>query len=189
MRARLAIHASGVQVCPREILLRDKPAQFLAASPDGTVPLLQTETDLITESRDIMVWALAQNDPEGWLNIPDAGHDLIDQCDGPFKTALDHTKYAVRYPDFDPDIERAKALSFMRHLDARLVMTPFLTGPARCMADAAIYPFARQFIQIDPYWFQAQELHAVSRWVTDFCASARFAAIMRKYPIWRNDGN
>ncbi|NDH04009.1 MAG: glutathione S-transferase, partial [Marivivens sp.] len=38
MRARLAILVAGVTVEIREILLRDKPAEFLATSPSGTVP-------------------------------------------------------------------------------------------------------------------------------------------------------
>ena len=42
MRARLAIKASGVRVELREILLRDKPAAMLEASPKGTVPVLET---------------------------------------------------------------------------------------------------------------------------------------------------
>jgi glutathione S-transferase len=40
MRARMAIAASGTQVRLREILLRDKPDEMLAASPKGTAPVL-----------------------------------------------------------------------------------------------------------------------------------------------------
>ena len=99
MRARLAIQSSGQQVVLQEILLKDKPAPFLAASPKGTVPVVQDGSTLIEQSRDVMLWALGRNDPEGWLDMPDEGHALMDTCDGPFKSALDHTKYAVRYPD------------------------------------------------------------------------------------------
>ncbi len=70
MRARLAIAASGQKVQLREILLRDKPAEFLATSPKGTVPVLKLEDgQVIDESRDIMFWALGQNDPENWLVV------------------------------------------------------------------------------------------------------------------------
>ncbi|MFN3661542.1 glutathione S-transferase [Yoonia sp.] len=186
MRARLAIHASGVPVELREILLRDKPAAFLATSPKGTVPVVDTGSKVIAESRDIMLWALGQNDPEGWLDMPLIGHDLIDHCDGPFKTALDHTKYAVRYPDLDPVEERAKAMHFLHDLDARLNHAPFLLGPLRRMADMAILPFVRQFAQIDRAWFDAQGLEGVARWLGDFTSSARFAAVMQKYPPWQS---
>lgn len=186
MRARLAIHASGVQVDLREILLRDKPAAFLATSPKGTVPVIDTGDRVIAESRDIMLWALGQRDPEDWLAMPQDGHDLMDHCDGPFKTALDHTKYAVRYPDLDMETERAKALDFLHDLDARLRGSAFLFGPQARMADMAILPFVRQFAQIDLAWFAAQDMPDLTRWLDNFKASARFAAVMWKYPPWQS---
>ena len=68
MRARLAIAAAGIAVELREILLRDKPATFLAASAKATVPVLQCAGGrVIDQSRDIMFWALDQHDPDGWL--------------------------------------------------------------------------------------------------------------------------
>jgi len=77
IRARLALAASGVQVELREILLRDKPSAFLAASPSGTVPCLVTGDGVLDESLDIMLWALGQSDPEGWLEMPPSGQDWI----------------------------------------------------------------------------------------------------------------
>ena len=186
MRARLAIHASGQQVNLREIVLRDKPAAFLAASAKGTVPVLQLEHAVIAESRDIMIWALQQSDPEGWLDMSTAGFDLITTCEGPFKRALDHTKYAVRYPDLDPDAEREKALHFLHELNTRLTAAPFLMGQHRTLADMAILPFVRQFAQIDRAWFDAQGLKALTGWLDDFLASDRFAAVMMKYPPWQD---
>ena len=186
MRARLAIHASGVQVDLREILLRDKPAAFLATSPKGTVPVIDTGDRVIAESRDIMLWALGKRDPEDWLAMPQDGHDLMDHCDGPFKTALDHTKYAVRYPDLDMETERAKALDFLRDLDARLRGSAFLFRPQARMADMAMLPFVRQFAHIDLAWFAAQDMPDLTRWLVNFKASARFAAVMWKYPPWQS---
>ncbi len=59
MRARLAIHASQHLVYLREIKLRNKPVEFLAASKKATVPVLVlTNGQVIDESRDIMLWAL-----------------------------------------------------------------------------------------------------------------------------------
>ena len=88
MRARLAIAVSGVTVEVREVVLRDKPAAFLAASPSATVPCLVTSDGNIDESLDIMKWALARHDPEGWLTMPDQGWDWIARADGPFKDVL-----------------------------------------------------------------------------------------------------
>ena len=185
MRARLAIQSSGQPVALQEILLKDKPAPFLAASPKGTVPVVQDGPRVIEESRDVMLWALAKSDPEGWLEMPDEGYALIDECDGPFKKALDHTKYAVRYPELDETEEREKALTFLRKLDARLQDTPFLMGPRRTLADMAILPFVRQFANTDRAWFDTQSLTALTRWLDDFLTSDRFRAIMVKYPPWQ----
>lgn len=185
MRARLAIHSSEQPVILREILLRDKPEQFLATSSKGTVPVLNTGDTIIDESRDIMMWALRRSDRENWLDIGSDGHDLIDQCDGPFKQALDHTKYAVRYPDLDRADERDKAMIFLRDLNNRLTDTAFLAGPRRSLADMAILPFVRQFANIDRAWFDAQGLQPLTRWLDDFLQSDRLAAVMTKYPPWQ----
>ncbi len=185
MRARLAIQSSGRKVELREILLKDKPAPFLAASPKGTVPVVQDGDTVIEESRDVMLWALGRNDPEGWLDMPDEGHALIDENDGPFKSALDHTKYAVRFPDRDEADERAKAMVFLTKLNERLSDTRFLMGPKRTMADMAILPFVRQFANTDRAWFDAQGLAPLTNWLDDFLASDRFRKIMVKYPPWQ----
>ena len=72
MRARMALLVSGTAFEIREILLRDKPAAMIAASPKATVPvLLLPDGQVIDESLDIMCWALNQRDPEDWL----AGYD------------------------------------------------------------------------------------------------------------------
>lgn len=185
MRARLAIQSSRQQVALQEILLKDKPAPFLAASPKGTVPVLQDGDTVVEESRDVMLWALGRNDPEGWLDMPDAGHDLIDECDGPFKAALDHTKYAVRFPDRDEAEERERAMVFLRKLEDRLSDRLFLMAERRTLADMAILPFVRQFANTDRAWFDAQGLDGVRRWLDDFLESDRFKSIMTKYPPWQ----
>ncbi len=185
MRARLAIQSSGQQVVLQEILLKEKPAPFLAASPKGTVPVVQDGDSVIDESRDVMLWALGRNDPEGWLDMPKEGDALIDICDGPFKSALDHTKYAVRFPDRDEADERAKAMVFLNDLNDRLGRTDFLMGSNRTLADVAILPFVRQFANTDRAWFDAQGLGPLTKWLDDFLASDRFRAIMTKYPPWQ----
>ena len=185
MRARLAIQSAGVAVDLREILLRDKPDEFLTASPKGTVPVIQHGETVIEESLDVMHWALNQNDPEGWRDMPENGYDLITQADGPFKQALDRTKYAVRYPEVDASEERAKAGAFLTTLDAQLDDTPYLFGHKPCLADMAILPFVRQFAHTDLDWFNAQPWQATARWLEAFNASDRFQNIMTKYPPWQ----
>ena len=55
MRARLAIASAAQQVELREVVLRDKPEEMLAASPKATVPVLVlADGSVLEESRDIM---------------------------------------------------------------------------------------------------------------------------------------
>lgn len=57
---------AGVNFVLSEVVLRQKPPQMLAISPKGTVPVLQrTDGTVLDESLDIMLWALAQHDPDG----------------------------------------------------------------------------------------------------------------------------
>lgn len=181
MRARLAIVAAGVQVELREVVLRDKPAAFLAASASGTVPCLVTDTGAIDESLDIMKWALSGNDPEQWLVMPASGWDLIQQADGPFKDALDRTKYASRHPELDPEKQRALACAFLAKLD-QTITTNLFDHPS--IADFAILPFVRQFAFIDKPWFDAQPWPNLQAWLERFLESDHFASIMQKYPQW-----
>ena len=185
MRARLAVASSGVACALREVVLRDKPEAFLAASPSATVPCLQTGQGSIDESYDIMLWALRQSDPEGWLAMPEKGHALISSCDGPFKTALDRYKYSSRYEAADALSERSKASAFITQLETQLAGQPWLFGGAATLADMAILPFIRQFAHVDLEWFAAQPWPNVQDWLERFKASPRFAAIMRKYPQWQ----
>ncbi|MCA0041957.1 glutathione S-transferase [Celeribacter litoreus] len=184
MRARLAIASAGIEVELREIVLRDKPAEMLAASPKGTVPVLIVSDQVIDESRDIMDWALAQNDPECLLDMPAEGEDWIAAIEGPFKTALDRYKYDTRYEDADATAEREVAASILRQVDPQLRQTPWLFGEKPSLADLATITFVRQYAMVDRDWFNAQDWPGVIGWLDRFLDSPRFAAIMTKYEKW-----
>ncbi len=184
MRARLALVSAEITVELREIVLRDKPALFLETSPSGTVPALRFKDQVIDESLDIMIWALKQNDPSGLLDMPAEGWDLIANTDGPFKDALDHTKYATRYPELDPIAEREKASTHLLDLETHLRDGDWLFGNAPTLADLAILPFVRQFAFIDRAWFDDQPWPNVIAWLDRFLDSQIFAHIMPKFAPW-----
>ena len=117
MRARMAIAVSGTQVRLREVLLKDKPDEMLAASAKGTVPVLVDGEAVIDESLEVMMWALKRNDPGGWLSRKDDA--LIAENDGPFKHHLDRYKYAARYEDADGEEHRAAGSEFLQKLEVR----------------------------------------------------------------------
>jgi len=183
IRARLALAVSETAVEHREVKLRDKPAQMLAASPKGTVPVLVLpDGRVIDESLDIMRWALGRNDPADWL----AGDDpaLIAANDGPFKHHLDRYKYPERFAADDVD-HRAAGLAILEGLEARLTERAYLGGERFGLADAALLPFVRQFAAVDRAWFAAQDLAQVQAWLGAFVASALFETVMAVRQPWR----
>lgn len=184
MRARLAIASAGLVPEHREILLRDKAPEFLNASPKGTVPVVLDGAQVIEESLDVMHWALRQSDPERLLDVPPLAYALIETNDGPFKTALDRTKYATRH-DSDPELERAKAQGFLQVLSAQLADNAFLIEERVTLADLAILPFIRQFANVDRVRFDRDAPENLRRWLDLFLVSDRFLGIMQKYPKWQ----
>lgn len=182
MRARLALMVSGTACELREIKLSAKPEAMLAASPKGTVPVLVLpDGAVIEQSIEIMRFALARRDPEGWLERDDAG--LIAANDGPFKRDLDRYKYPGRH-DADALAHRETGLAFLRDLDTRLADSGQLCGAGRGIADAAVMPFVRQFAAVDRDWFDAQALPNLQRWLASHLESNLFAAIMLRVAPW-----
>ncbi len=167
----------------REIVLRKKPKEFLATSPSGTVPSLRLEMTVLDESLDIMKWALSQNDPTNLMKMPEYGFDLISECDGNFKSALDRTKYPNRFPDEDPAQSRDKASVFLHKLEN--ILSPNLFGANMSIADLAILPFVRQFAHIDQVWFYDQDWINLIKWLDSFKQSSEFNQIMTKIDPWQ----
>jgi len=189
MRARLALQVSGLAVEHREIALKNKPAEMLRASPKGTVPVLVlTDGTVLEESLHIMHWALGRSDPQGWLGGDGAYRNdawaLIARNDGEFKFNLDRYKYPHRYGLSDGLAHRELARGFLDLLQARLAQHDFLAGARFGLADAAIAPFVRQFAHTDAAWFAAQSWSHLAQWLQDFEASAVFAQVMEKHPVW-----
>ncbi|VWX47164.1 glutathione S-transferase [Novosphingobium sp. 9U] len=183
MRARLALAVSGTRCELREVKLIAKPQAMLDASPKGTVPVVVLgDGGVIDQSLDIMRWALARSDPEGWLDRDDV--DLIATNDGPFKRDLDGYKYPERH-DGDAMAYRAAGLDFLRYLDAKLASSRYLAGSERGLADAAIMPFVRQFAAVDTEWFAVQTVPHVQAWLKGYLASELFVSTMIRPQPWR----
>ncbi|MCK5355108.1 MAG: glutathione S-transferase [Methyloprofundus sp.] len=190
MRARMALKISGCRVCLREVVLRDKPQALLACSAKGTVPVLVLANGtVIDESRDIMQWALSQNDPEQWFPTEKGGlcisiKQLLDSNDYEFKNNLDRYKYPNRYPEQEPEYYRAQAEQFLAILEARLNTHQFLMGERVSTADIAIFPFIRQFAHVDKKWFEQAAYPRLQSWLDCFIQGELFNAVMQKYSPW-----
>lgn len=189
MRARLAIRASGISVVLREIVLRDKPAELIEVSPKATVPvLLRPDATVLEQSLDIMRWALARDDPHGWLRVDETDdvQALIDLNDGAFKQLLDRYKYASRHPERSAADYRDEAIALMLSpLNDRLARHRHLLRNTASLADMAIVPFVRQFASVNSGWFASAPLPHLQAWLAEITSSPLFDSVMAKFAPWR----
>jgi len=201
MRARLALAAAGLQpgvdLELREVALKAKPPELLAASSKGTVPVLVPGTHaggdaaeespaVLDESLEVMRWALAQADPHGWINgwsnadlrLMEA---LVAQNDGAFKHHLDRYKYPDRYPGERSQSHRLAGLAILQGWSDLLTAGggAWLLGERPSLADWALLPFVRQFRLADPAGFDAATgLMALQLWLQRFLESTELSAVM-----------
>jgi len=189
MRARLVIHYCDIKLEQRDILLKDKPLAMLQASPKGTVPVLVLpDGEVIDESRDIMLWALAQGADNhallGNQQQQDAISQLLNQCDYDFKPYLDKYKYWVGHPESSQLDYRRSAEVFLQQLELVLEQQRFLLGDALTLAELGIFPFIRQFANVDIKWFEQSPYPCLRNWLNNLINSDAFTVIMQNYPLW-----
>ena len=188
MRARLGILFAELQVELREITLKHKPSQMLAISPKGTVPVLQlVDGTVIEESREIMIWALEQQDPQRLLNaeIFHQANALIDKNDNEFKYWLDRYKYADRYLEMTQTEYRQRGEGFLEVLEALLTKNTYLLGKSITIADIGIMPFVRQFAHVNRDVFYSLPYPNLQRWLQDWLQHSRFLQAMTKFQPWQ----
>ncbi len=190
MRARLSLLFAELSVELREITLKNKPASMLAISPKGTVPVLQLiDRTVIEESREIIIWALKHNDPQGLLNSHTFEHanTLIDKNDNEFKYWLDRYKYADRHTEMTETEYRQKGEVFLKNLEQLLIKNTFLLAGSATIADIAIMPFVRQFAHVDREVFQSLPYPNLQRWLKYWLDHPLFVITMTNYQPWEQD--
>ena len=188
MRARMAIYQAHIKCEYREVLLKDKPEAMLSLSRKGTVPVLVTsDNKVIDQSLDVMHWALNQRDLDGWLNEDSSlGRALIERNDNEFKYYLDRYKYHVAYPEYPPEDYRDKAGDFLDLLELRLSDNQgvALTSRNISFSDVCIFPFVRQFANVDLDWFKSSSYELLNGWYNKIEQSDLFRDCMKKYKQW-----
>lgn len=176
----------------REVVLKKKPAQMLAISPKGTVPVLELSGSdgfgrkVIEESKEILEWALQQNDPQGLLNVDLASANaLIERNDNEFKHWLDRYKYADRHPELSQLEYRQQGEIFLQALEDLLARNKYLLGDAISIADIGIMPFVRQFAHVDREVFFSLPYPNLQKWLTDWLEHPAFHQVMARFQPWQ----
>jgi glutathione S-transferase len=207
MRARLAIFRSKKAVELRDVVLSNKPAKMLVASPKGTVPILvlgaceNKPLQVIDESLDIMLWVLGESDPHNLLRAKPldsqaSSNDtkpattlaemlsLIDLFDNEFKRCLEAYKSAKRYHDISLQDCRQQCEVYIQNLEQRLSKHPYLMDEHESLVDIALLPFIRQFARIERQWYLQSPYPQLKQWLNRYLQSAMFTKVMAKYPLW-----
>ena len=189
MRARFAIRSSKIIVEVREIKLQEKPSEFLKSSPKGTVPVLITNSgEVLEESFDIINWSLNKNDPDKWLAKGKLENQeikkILDDLENKFKPNLDKYKYPSRFLHIDQYLYRDKNLYFLKKLNSYLENNNSLNCEYLTLLDYAIFPFIRQFKNVDQEWFNKLNFGFLNNWINQIIDSEDFSSIMKKFKKW-----
>ncbi len=182
IRSRLALYQAKIDYESIEISLKDKPIDFLALSPKGTVPVLVDNNNgkVIEESLEIMIWALNKSDPDNWIiNDNNLSQELINENDFSFKKNLDRYKYADRFPEYSKEYYRAQCELFINVLNEKLKSKNYLMTEKISLADIAIFPFIRQFSLVDEDWFLNSKYRELKKWLQRFIESQMFKDVMK----------
>lgn len=201
MRARLAILLAQQSVRLRPIVMKNKPAEMLAVSPKGTVPVLVLEAfvkieneldkkqQVIDESLEIMLWALHRNDPHDLLCSSNESAlpemlKIIEENDKQFKPSLEQYKHAKRFHEDTQEQYRLACEPFVQRLEQRLTKHDFLMGGTPSLLDYALLPFVRQFSKVNRQLYLQGPYTHLQQWLNKHLQSRLYAQAMFKHPLW-----
>ncbi len=193
MRARLGLLMAQQQVMLRAITMKNKPEEMLAVSPKGTVPvLILSDSTVIDESLDIMIWALQQNDPEDLLHTDSPSDlpimiELIKRNDKEFKPQLEIYKKSKRFRTGTEIEERRKCEIFIAELELKLSQDGNFVGRKPGLIDYALIPFVRQFSKVNRSWFTQAPYPNLRAWLEGHLQSRLYSKAMAKFPFWLDE--
>ena len=186
----MALSYSDISVEIREVLLREKPSQLFEVSPKGTVPVLILPNGIvIEESIDIMKWAIEESKDLNLYKLEiELQHKLIVQNDTIFKSWLDRYKYNERYDDYSISECQHKCDEILINYEKLLIENKYLVDNSISLCDMAIFPFIRQFCNINKNYFLSTYPN-LNKWLISIIKSDIFNSVMTKYPQWKGKDN
>jgi len=186
MRARMALLSCDIDFDIFEISLKDKPKQMIEISPKGTVPVFVYKDLVIDESIDIMNWATEQKNNTSIKIHPNdltIIKNIIKSNDGEFKNKLDLYKYTSNKEASLKIRYRKECEVYIRNIDERLNSQEYLLSNKFGYLDMAIFPFIRQFFNVDLKWFEQASYNNLKNWVERISISDLFIQVMKKPKI------
>jgi glutathione S-transferase len=190
IRARFSLFKAQQKVLIRAVKLNNKPQEMLTASPKGSVPILVVNENLIIEeSLEIMLWALAQQDPQGLLQSEnDLGLTtmlkLINDFETQFIPALEAYCCAKRYHENNLELCREACEITLHQLEIRLLTHDFLFSDSESLLDIALFPFIRKFARVERQWYRQSPYPKLRHWLNSYLQSSIFTKVMAKHELW-----
>lgn len=187
MRARMALMVAGISVELREVDLKNKPAELLAVSPKGTVPvLLLHDGTVIDESLDIMRWAITESDPLRWGLELDC--DIERRFFSEFKAVAHCYKYPDRFTQGGKTQQdyRSEVDTYLKDFDQVLAQSGFLMAGHVTFSDVALFPFYRQCRLVDTQWFDALPYAHLHQWLHHLLQAPYYELVMKKTQPWKS---
>ena len=186
----MALAYTDVQLEIREISLKNRPEELYEASKKGTVPVLITTDGLvIDESLEIILWTLKNNLDQTWLiENHNEEIEMIKRNDILFKKWLDRYKYHDRYPENSKEYYQKKCDDILSIYENQLNNTKYLSRNSMDIVDIAIFPFVRQFSNVDLNYF-IETYPKLNNWLQLIIESELFISVMKKYPQWKFGDN
>ena len=174
----------------REISLKNRPLELYEISSKGTVPVLVTiDESVIDESLEIMLWALQNSPNQSWLSKENLNElEMINVNDTLFKKWLDKYKYHIRYPENTREFYRNQCKEILNNYETQLNKNKYLVSNRINIVDIAIFPFIRQFANVDYDWFK-KNYTLLNDWLEKIIKLDLFDLVMKKYDTWENEAN
>jgi glutathione S-transferase len=182
----MVLLSCGIDFDIFEISLKDKPKQMIEISLKGTVPVFVYKDLVLDESIDIMNWATEQkNNTSIKINPNDLAiiKTLIKSNDGEFKNKLDLYKYTSNKEASLKIRYRKECEVYIRNINERLETHKYLLSNKFGYLDMAIFPFIRQFFNVDLKWFEEASYNNLKNWVERISISDLFIQVMKKPEI------
>ncbi|MAJ44263.1 MAG: glutathione S-transferase [Candidatus Marinimicrobia bacterium] len=181
----MVLSIAEITVELREILLKDRPQALYDISKKGTVPVLQTEEQIIDESMDIIYWALKKsNKYEDYFQSPLSQEKIIFNNDSKFKIWLDRYKYNNRFEKYSIEECKLKSDRILSDYEKKLTINEYLINNSIQVTDIAIFPFIRQFANVNIEYFSITYPN-INRWLQNLINSNLFKSVMKKYSQWK----
>lgn len=191
IRARFTLFKAKQKVLIRAVKLNNKPEEMLIASPKGSVPVLVVDNGdvIIEESIEIMLWALAKNDPDDLLHHKNSAafQDMLNQIHDfelYFIPALEAYCCAKRYHEDNLLTCRETCEEHLQRLEQRLSSQSYLFSEQESILDIALFPFIRKFARVERQWYLQSPYENLRSWLNKYLQSTVFTKVMTKHELW-----